>query len=153
MANNNVTDQLIRARELYVQHGITSYALIAKETGLSDKTVSKYARAEQWEKLREKVLTTPVAIAQRLQAIVVKLMDEVDAKQESGQIPNDLTLKRLDRIIKMLTDLDKNYDDKGMMIYSMKRFISYLNRNNKGALIKGLNEILPDFYRSLSEEH
>src|SRR5688572_9965757 len=97
----NITDEIIHARDLYVHQGVTAFIDLAAETGLDVRTIRRYADKENWESMRTDTITTPVSIAARLMKIVVKLMDEVDAKMKEGEIISDFTLDRIERIGKM----------------------------------------------------
>lgn len=148
----NITDEVIHARDLYVHNGVTAFIDLAAETGLDVRTLKRYAVKENWEAMREDAITTPISIASRLMKIIVRLMDEVDQKIKEGEGISDFTLARLDKISKMAKQLDGRYDEKGLIILANKKLISYANKTNRKALLKELNAVMPDFYRSINAE-
>lgn len=149
--NRSLTEERIKARELAVFHGLP-LTDIASETGVHIETIRSWAKKDDWTSEREEIITTPVEIGERLKKLIVRLMDEIDEKLDSGEGISDLTLQRLDRYTKSLTRLDRNYDDKGAIILAMRKLIRFLSSTKNKEGIKLLNSILPDFYRSLREE-
>ena len=151
MPNRSLTEERIKARELYVFHG-WPLTEIASEIGVHIDTIRLWSKKDDWASEREEIITTPVEIGERLKKLIVRLMDEIDEKLDADEGVSDLTLQRLDRYTKSLTRLDRNYDDKGAIILAMRKLIRYLSSTKNKEGIKLLNSILPDFYRSLREE-
>jgi transposase len=151
MPKRVLTDERIRARELFVYYGYTVKE-IAFELSVHEDSVYAWLKKDGWETERKEILTTPVEIAIRLKKILLHLMEEIDQKQVNKEPIRDSVIFRLEKYTKTLVNLDKNYDEKGAILLAMRRFTAFLMERKEKEALKVLNAVFPDFFRSLRDE-
>jgi hypothetical protein len=151
MSNRSLPEQRERAKTLYTIHRWKPLD-IAMQLGIHDDTVRRWAKEDAWDKLRDEVSLSPVQIGIRYKKLILRLIDDMDAKLDSGEFVSDALLNRLEKLSRNLVRIDGQYDENSLIVITMDKFIKFLEDRKEKASIKVLAEVLPQFYRSLSDE-
>jgi uncharacterized protein YdeI (YjbR/CyaY-like superfamily) len=148
MAKRDLTDQKIRARQLYTVQGVTNLQHIAQTLGVTRQTVARWKEDGAWESAREDQIVTPLSLAARMKRILSKYIAEIETMQTEGTEISPSQVKRLKDYSDMLRKLDDQYDFKGNTVNVMDQFIDFVSKQKQEKeLLLSLQRVLPQFFR------
>ena len=151
MAGRILTDERIRARDLYVQHGM-KLQHIAAETDVHIDTLRRWKREFEWDQQRAEVLITPASIGERMKKLTVSLLEEMEDKVAQKLPVSDILVNRLTKYASVLATVDARHDQRGNALMAFDLYMAYLQETKDSEGIKALNERLPNFYRWIGEQ-
>lgn len=145
--HRKLTDERIRAKQLYCEEGITSYVKLADRVGVSRETISAWAKEENWEKQRAQTLTTGANIARKIVKVLSKLVTQVEEVQDSGKTPMPEEIDRMLKYAETIRQLNEQYDRQGATVIAMNDFVDFVSMQpNEQELLKSLQRMLPKFF-------
>jgi hypothetical protein len=150
MANRDLTDQKMRAHEYFVEFGITDLVHLAKLTDVTRQTLTKWRDEGEWLKQREEVLITPNQIGAKIKRILSAYVSDIEQSQKNGEPVDPGQIDRVLEYSKAIRQIDEQYDEAGTMIEWSKKFIAHCAKlQSETELLKALQRVLPDFYKTL----
>jgi len=127
MANkSNNTQKREHAFMLYTKEGVTVYKTIAKRVGATEKTISKWAREDKWEKKRQNMLLTREEQMQNLLDELEELNAFIRTKPEGRRFANAKEGDVRRKLIKDIKELETKANV-AEIIETCKRFTRWLS--------------------------
>ncbi len=151
MPKRNLSDERAHAHQLFIHQG-KSIPEIADILGVHENSVRSWAKTDDWQKQRDELVVTSVAIADDIKQVLHSVVKEIQQKQTAGELISDILLLRLQRIVKSLSALHSRYDERGLAIVTMKRYTDYLAEIKDFSTLQAVRSSLPDFYRGLLDD-
>lgn len=150
MANRNLTNERILARQQYVDLGITSIKELADVVGVEERTIARWIKQDNWESQRENVLSTPLELESKLRKVLSQLVGEIADMQSDGVQPSPEQIKRAYQYTSMLRNLNDRYDERGMALIFTKKFIEFCANDPDGRkALPTLKKVLHSFLAKL----
>mgnify|MGYP006393568381 CR=1 FL=1 len=117
------------ARLLYTMEGVTTQKELAGRTGVSEQTISKWVREENWKQFRASVIITKEEELKRLYNQVVELNDAIEQK-EPGQ--RYATSREADTITKLTSAIRQLETDTSVSdaLSVLKDFIIFVREDD-----------------------
>lgn len=131
MANtkDTITRKKEFARLLYSKEGVTVQKELAERAGVSEQTISKWVRTENWEDLRASIIITKEAELRRLYMQLTELNDAI-MKREAGQ--RFASNKEADTLIKLTAAIRQLETDTSVAdtLEVLKNFINHIRQDD-----------------------
>lgn len=111
---------------LYTKDGITSFKEIAERTGASARSVSKWAKDENWEKYRQNMVLTREEQMQNLLLELSQLNESIKLKEEGSRFADTKEADIRRKLIRDIKDLETKASI-AEIIESARRFLKWLS--------------------------
>lgn len=117
------------AKLLYTKEGVTVQKEIAQRTGVSEKTISKWIKDENWERLRASVILTKEEELRRLYMQFTELNDVIMKREEGTRFASS---KEADILVKLSSAIRSLETDLSISdaIHSYKSLINFVRPEN-----------------------
>jgi len=128
MSNLSIAQKKEWAQLLFTKEDL-SQSEIAKKTGVSQQTISKWAISGEWERLRASLVRTKSYEIMRLYNQLIQLNSEIENKEAGKRYASS---KEMDIIVK-LTAAIKNLENEiavGQVIDVFKEYHDFLNETD-----------------------
>jgi hypothetical protein len=136
-------------RMLYVRNNDLS--TISQTTGVSMTTLSKWKQEGDWEQQRKQFNRRPLAMAERINEMMEKIVDEVC---DSGGKINAEQADQLSKLAAVKKTLSSAEDLPSMVIAVTDLLSQFVRRTVKDENLAGqFSQILGDFYQKVKEEN
>lgn len=123
----------IKQKKEYAQHlyceGVLSQKAIAEKVGVSEKTMSKWAKDENWERLRKSLLISKQEQLAMLYDQVDEINKSIRKKPEGERFANSKEADILSKLTASIEQLEEetNISD---VVEVCKRFITFLQKHD-----------------------
>lgn len=146
MANKRGMEQKRnQARNLYVRNGVLQQD-IAEIVGVSEKTISQWKRAENWDKERAAVTTTKDSELTRLYSMLSSLNGAIEGRDQKYPTPGEA-----DTINKLSSAIAKLEQETGLSatVNVFMRFTKWLRETVDLETTKRFGELSDKYIKSL----
>lgn len=113
------------AKLLFTIEGVTSGKELAERVGVSEQTISKWKKTENWEGLRASVLVTKESELRRIYAQITELNDAIAGREKGTRYANSKEGDTLSKLTGAVRQLETETSAAEAMEV-MKNFINFI---------------------------
>lgn len=158
MPFRNIETELITARRIYIDAGLTNLTEIGKITGLDRKTLIKYCESEGWDAQRKHLTVTPQEVTIEILSMISEYTQEFKDMRSRGTKIAPASMKEFISLTRAARNLDERYDVKGTMILFVRKFLEYVGTMPAGVIadkesfVKMLQQATPGFIAKIERD-